>query len=153
MLANFGAIPSNVAQYRHREDGQMPSLDAIGIVSGDVGASMEFYRLLGLEFPEAEDDHVEATAPGGLRVMLDRLDMVKEYDPDWLDPQGRPIGLAFLCESPSEVDATYERVVAAGYRGKKQPFDAYWGQRYATVLDPDGNAVDLFARLSDDGSS
>jgi uncharacterized glyoxalase superfamily protein PhnB len=66
---------------------------------------------------------------------------------------GAPIGLAFLCESPSEVDATYERVVAAGYRGKKQPFDAYWGQRYATVLDPDGNGVDLFARLTDEGSS
>ncbi|MFL6036949.1 MAG: glyoxalase, partial [Gaiellaceae bacterium] len=28
-----------------------------------------------------------------------------------------------------------------------EPFDAFWGQRYATVVDPDGNAVDLFAPL------
>lgn len=28
------------------------------------------------------------------------------------------------------------------------PFDAPWGQRYATVLDPDGNGVDLFAPLA-----
>jgi uncharacterized glyoxalase superfamily protein PhnB len=27
------------------------------------------------------------------------------------------------------------------------PWDAFWGQRYATVLDPDGNSVDLFAAL------
>ena len=29
-----------------------------------------------------------------------------------------------------------------------EPMDAFWGQRYATVLDPDGNSVDLFAELS-----
>jgi hypothetical protein len=28
------------------------------------------------------------------------------------------------------------------------PYDAPWGQRYATVLDPDGNIVDLFAPLA-----
>ncbi|MGB5655838.1 MAG: glyoxalase, partial [Acidimicrobiia bacterium] len=29
----------------------------------------------------------------------------------------------------------------------RAPFDAFWGQRYATVLDPDGNGVDLFAPI------
>jgi uncharacterized glyoxalase superfamily protein PhnB len=28
-----------------------------------------------------------------------------------------------------------------------EPFDAVWGQRYATVLDPDGVHVDLYASL------
>ncbi|MCZ6462364.1 MAG: glyoxalase, partial [Actinobacteria bacterium] len=28
--------------------------------------------------------------------------------------------------------------------------DAFWGQRYATVLDPDGNAIDLFAPLTEE---
>jgi uncharacterized glyoxalase superfamily protein PhnB len=129
-----------------KED-EMPLLDAIGIVCTDVSATMTFYRLLGLDFPDQEDDHVEATTPGGLRVMLDHLDLVKEFDPDWVAPSGRPIVLAFLCTSAAEVDSTYDRVVAAGHRGKSAPFDAPWGQRYATVLDPDGNAVDLFARL------
>ena len=31
--------------------------------------------------------------------------------------------------------------------GHHEPWDAFWGQRYATVLDPDGNSVDLFAAL------
>ena len=125
----------------------MPSLDAIGIVSSDISASVAFYRLLGLDFPDSTEDHVEATAENGLRVMLDRIDLVKQLDPEWVAPVGRPIGLAFLCSSPAEVDETYERVVAAGHHGKGAPFDAPWGQRYATVLDPDGNAVDVFAPL------
>ena len=39
------------------------------------------------------------------------------------------------------------RLIAAGFRGKAPPYDAFWGQRYATVLDPDGNGVDLFAEI------
>ena len=125
----------------------MPSLDAIGIVSSDLGASIAFYRLLGLEFPDNAEDHVEATTAGGLRVMLDNIDLMKQLNPDWVTPAGHPIGLAFLCSSPTDVDETYNRIVAAGHRGKTAPWDAFWGQRYATVLDPDGNAVDLFAPL------
>ncbi len=129
----------------------MPSLDAIGIVAADVAASAKFYRLLGLDFPDSTEDHVEATTPTGLRVMLDSVEMAKQFDPNWVQPAGKPIALAFLCSSPTEVDETYERVTAAGYQGKNPPYDAFWGQRYATVLDPDGNAVDLFARLEDAG--
>lgn len=125
----------------------MPSLDAIGIVSADVGASVAFYGLLGLDFRDSTEDHVEATAQNGLRVMLDDIELVKQLHPDWVSPAGRPIGIAFLCSSPAEVDEVYGRVVAAGYRSKSEPYDAFWGQRYATVLDPDGNAVDLFAPL------
>ncbi len=129
----------------------MPRLDAIGIVCADIEESLRFYRLLGLEFPQSSEDHVEATTPGGLRVMLDKLELVKSFDAEWVAPAGRPIGLAFLCGSPKDVDATYATVTKAGFRGKTPPFDAFWGQRYATVLDPDNNGVDLFAALEKSG--
>ena len=36
-------------------------LDAIGIIAKDLNASVKFYRLLGLEFPDPEtEDHIEA---------------------------------------------------------------------------------------------
>ncbi|TMC28720.1 MAG: glyoxalase [Chloroflexi bacterium] len=125
----------------------MPSLDAFGIVCADIAKSVKFYNLLGLDFPDAGDDHIEATAKNGMRVMLDKLELIKQIDMDWVTPVGRPMGLAFRCDSPKEVDATYAKVTKAGFRGKTEPFDAFWGQRYATVFDPDGNAVDLFAQL------
>ena len=51
------------------------------------------------------------------------------------------------CDSPHGVDDMHSKVVGAGFLSKDEPYDAFWGQRYATVLDPDGNAVDLFAPL------
>jgi len=42
----------------------VPQLDAIGIVSSDLGRTRAFYALLGIEFAEG-DDHVEATMPTG----------------------------------------------------------------------------------------
>ncbi|MDT5316585.1 MAG: hypothetical protein QOE74_5605, partial [Mycobacterium sp.] len=45
-------------------------------------------------------------------------------------------------------DAVFERLTAAGHSGMLAPFDAPWGQRYATVEDPDGTSVDLFAALT-----
>jgi uncharacterized glyoxalase superfamily protein PhnB len=73
--------------------------------------------------------------------------MIKGLDPNWQEPRGHRIGLAFKCDSPAEVDATYQTLTAAGYQSYLAPWDAFWGQRYATVLDPDENPVDLFAPL------
>ena len=125
----------------------MPSLDAIGIVSKDLAASIRFYRLLGVTFPEPDGDHVEAVLPNGLRLMLDDLKLIKQLDPEWTAPTGHRMGLAFKCASPAEVDAVHARVTAAGHASKTAPWDAFWGQRYAQVVDPDGNIVDLFAAL------
>ena len=123
----------------------MPQLDAIGIVSADLQATVRFFRLVGLQIPDTTEDHIDVVTPGGVRIMFDALELVKQLDPDWVKPVGRPIGLAFRCINAKEVDEVYARITAAGFRGKAPPFDAFWGQRYATVLDPDGNAVDLFA--------
>jgi uncharacterized glyoxalase superfamily protein PhnB len=124
-------------------------LAALGVVAQDIPQSVRFYRELGIDVadPGAADDHHEATLPNGLRLMWDTLEMMRKLDPEWQQPQGHPIALAFECDSPGDVDAIYARVTQAGFQGKTEPFDAFWGQRYATLLDPDGNAVDLFAAL------
>jgi uncharacterized glyoxalase superfamily protein PhnB len=123
-------------------------LDAIGIVCADIAMSMRFYRLLGLDFPDSAEDHIETTAPNGMRVMLDKLELIKQLNPEWVPPVGQRIGLAFRCDSPKDVDATFAKIVQAGFKSKDvAPYDAFWGQRYATVFDPDGNGVDLFAEL------
>jgi hypothetical protein len=49
----------------------VPSLDAIGIVSTDLAASIRFYGLLGVTFPAPDGDHLETVLPNGLRLMLD----------------------------------------------------------------------------------
>jgi catechol 2,3-dioxygenase-like lactoylglutathione lyase family enzyme len=125
--------------------------DAIGLIVADMARSLAFYRRLGLEIPADADaeSHVEAALPGGTRILWDTADMIRSFDPEWAPPSGgQRIGLAFLCEGPAEVDSTYADLVGAGYEGHREPWDAVWGQRYATLHDPDGNGVDLFAPLS-----
>jgi len=125
----------------------VPNLAAIGIVAEDLKESVRFYRLMGLEFVDSDGDHVEATLPSGIRLMLDTLELIKQLDPDWTEPRGHRMNLAFECSSPGDVDATYVRVTQAGFSSKKEPWDAFWGQRYAQVIDPDDNVVDLFAQI------
>jgi uncharacterized glyoxalase superfamily protein PhnB len=86
---------------------------------------------------------------GGFRIMFDPESTIMSFDPGWTRPSsGSPrTSLAFECADPAEVDATYRAMTAAGYDGHLQPWDAFWGQRYATLRDPDGTGVDLFAAL------
>src|SRR6185437_6091457 len=98
------------------------------------------------EFPEG-NGHVEATLANGVRLMLDTEEVIESFRPEWKRAAGNQLALAFECGSPQEVDELYARVVAAGFDGEKEPWDAFWGQRYAQLSDPDGVPVDLFATL------
>ena len=126
----------------------MAQLNAVGIVVSDMARSISFYRLLGLDVPETPDEgHVDTFLPNGVRFMLDTEEVVRSFRPDWKRERGTQLGLAFECDNPAEVDELYDRVSAAGFRGEKEPWDAFWGQRYAQLLDPDGVPVDLYASL------
>jgi len=126
----------------------MPQLNAVGIVVSEMERSIRFYRLLGLDVPETPDEgHVDTFLPNGVRFMLDTEDTVLSFRPDWTREPGNQLGLAFECQSPAEVDEVYARVRGAGFHGEKEPWDAFWGQRYAQPRDPDGVPVDLYAGL------
>lgn len=125
----------------------MATFDALGIIAEDLAETLAFYRLIGLDVPETGEGHVEAELPGGFRIMFDAKEVIESFSTYEPAAGGRNVGLAFRCETPAEVDATYEKVIAAGYEGREVPFDAFWGQRYATVLDPNGNPVDFYAEL------
>jgi uncharacterized glyoxalase superfamily protein PhnB len=83
----------------------------------------------------------------GMRLMLDAEEVVKSFQPDWSRETGNQVSLAFECESPAEVDEVYARMTGAGFEGEKEPWDAFWGQRYALLRDPDGVEVNLYAPL------
>jgi catechol 2,3-dioxygenase-like lactoylglutathione lyase family enzyme len=123
-------------------------LDAIGIISSDVAKSLEFYKLLGVEFRKGGDgDHYETTLPNGMRILLDSVAVIQSFEPGYQHPQRGGVVMCFKQSSPKAVDTMYVSITEAGFRGKKAPWNAFWGQRYACVLDPDNNQIDLFAAL------
>lgn len=126
----------------------MPELNAIGIAVSDLRRSLEFYRLLDLDLPDdSPEGHVEATMANGTRLMFDTEEVIRSFLPDWTRLDGNQVSLAFECASPANVDEVYARVIAAGFEGEKEPWDAFWGQRYALLGDPDGVRVNLYAAL------
>ncbi len=129
-----------------------PIVNVINIVVSDMDAALAFYRHLELDF------QVDARMPGhagcdtanGLHLMLDTDELRDKTSAGWDRPTsggGPRTFLAFQYESPGGVDAKYAEIVGAGYHGQQEPWDAFWGMRYATVLDPDGNGIDLYATL------
>lgn len=129
-----------------------PRLDLIGLIVDDMASALAFYRRLGLDLPAELDTegHVEAHV-GDIRLAWDTTEVIKSFSEYEKPSAGHRMSLAFLCASPQAVDDKHAEMVAAGYRSHAEPFDAFWGQRYATVLDPDDNPVDLFAPLTPAG--
>ncbi len=130
-----------------------PHFDLIGMAVTDMARTLDFYRRLGLAIPpgaEAEP-HVEVTLDNGVRLAWDAVEMVRTFDPGYAPATGSPrVNLAFRCADPAEVDRWYAKLTTAGHHGHLPPWDAFWGQRYAVLHDPDGNGVDLFAPLKTD---
>jgi catechol 2,3-dioxygenase-like lactoylglutathione lyase family enzyme len=120
------------------------------IFAHDVGRSLAFYRTLGLAVPDSTETHVAVELPGGNTLSFDTEETIAGMHPGWAPPSAQEprLALAFGVGSAAEVDALFEKLTAAGHVGKLTPYDAPWGQRYATVADPDGNWVDLFAPLT-----
>lgn len=126
-----------------------PVLDAIAVVSTDMARSKAFYTLLGFSFEGGflSDDHVEPERrPGEPRLMIDSAKLMTQLIGEAPRAPNHSI-FAMLCDGPAEVDAYAKAIEAAGFTIVTQPWDAPWGQRYATVADPDGYRVDLFAPL------
>lgn len=125
-------------------------LGFIGIVTTDLAASLAFYRDLGIDIadPDEGTDHVDAVLANGVTLAWDTAELIAKLDPHYTAPSGgHRIALAFNLGTAAAVDSTFAAMTAAGHRARVAPWDAFWGQRYATLIDPDGNAVDLFAPL------
>lgn len=114
----------------------------LNLIVKDMDAAVVFYRRLGLEFDaEPGAKHVEIYFPNGMTIELDIAKSVAVWNTGWRGGTSGGNVIGFGVESPERVDALYNDLTSAGYRGSQPPFDAFWGARYAVVEDPDGNGI------------
>lgn len=134
---------------------ERPVLDQVNLVVRDMGASVAFYRSLGVAIPDRDpawdDHHRSAEVPGGVDFDLDSSHFAPMWDAGWPGANGRSgVVLGFRVSTREAVDTLYAQVTDAGYASQQPPYDAFWGARYAIVEDPDGNAVGLMSSIDPD---
>jgi predicted enzyme related to lactoylglutathione lyase len=124
-------------------------ISAVGVSATDLRRAVAFYELLDFTFPpfDDEEDHVQTDPGPGAQLMIDSAASMTGLLGE--PPRaGTTAAFAVRCASPAQVDEVAARVAAAGHTVVTAPWDAPWQQRYATVADPDGYRVDLYAPSS-----
>jgi catechol 2,3-dioxygenase-like lactoylglutathione lyase family enzyme len=142
-----------------------PKLNQLNIVASDPGASLQFYRRLGVEIPEhfiwrtpTGTHHAGAEGAGNTEAIdleIDSVPFARIWNRGWsarAELAGRVV-VGFRFPSREAVDECYADLTGAGYNGLQPPHDAFWGARYAIVEDPDGIAVGLMSPQSNEHRS
>ncbi|MGO9874546.1 MAG: VOC family protein [Acidimicrobiia bacterium] len=124
----------------------------LNLVARDVGATVAFYRRLGFAIPEEKiwrtdsgPHHTEgATLEGTFEIEIDSSALASVYNAGYsADPESGSTVIGFRLATREAVDIRYADLIAAGYRAHQEPYDTFWGARYAIVCDPDGRDVGL----------
>jgi uncharacterized glyoxalase superfamily protein PhnB len=104
----------------------------------DAPRAIAWFTRVGFDVVRRQDDEHGGVAHAELRLgdavfMMSSFDA--EYDTPRLVGESTGRGLYLLVE---DVDALYERAIAAGGTSVFEPEDTAWGTRRARVLDPEG---------------
>jgi len=114
----------------------LQSISAVTLLTQHMGEAVAFYRALGFHLLYGGDE----ASFTSFRVGLGYLNLQ-------LDASGTPTTPAWgrVVLWVDDVDAMYERAVAAGFHPDTSPADASWGERYFHIHDPSGHELS-FAR-------
>ena len=137
----------------------MSAFGQINLLVSDMAASIEFYRLRELDVADAFEwpagsgaEHVDdMRAANGCYMALDNYPMARIWNPRFEPdrPEGNVV-IGLTVDTRDDVDRLYRAVEAAGHPVGQEPYDAFFGSRYAIVIDPDGNQVGLKSPIEDD---
>lgn len=129
-----------------------PALEQINVVLADVEAAVDFLRALGVEIDDTMPEwrpHHRSIPTHGTAFDAD-LDS-SEFASWW---GGLSVGfvgvvLNLRVDTRDEVDATYAEALRVGGTGRHEPWDAFWGARYAVVEGPGPMLVGLMSPADD----
>ena len=110
----------------------------------DLGRTIAFYRRLGLRFPDGAETgvFVGVTTDEGVHLAFATHALTRGYDKGFKEPSGpSPNCLQFEVAFVARGRELAVDPVGLVARGHLAPHDAFWGARYAEVIDPDGNKV------------
>jgi catechol 2,3-dioxygenase-like lactoylglutathione lyase family enzyme len=110
-------------------------ISAVTVGTHEMPRAVRFYRSLGFEVLHGGDE----SSFTSFRAGTSYLNLIAQ-------PAGRRwFWWGRVIFYVADVDALYDRVLAAGYQPATAPRDAEWGERFFHLTDPDGHELS-FAR-------
>lgn len=118
-------------------------LSMVGVIVEDMAKSVEFYRRVGVEIPEGNENlPYVAVKMDELTFFLSTKQFNQHWDPANTDASGGyRIILEFFLKSREAVDAKYNELVGYGYESHVAPYVTSFNTYFAMVNDPDHNTV------------
>ncbi|MFP3906942.1 MAG: hypothetical protein ACLFRV_12245 [Acidimicrobiales bacterium] len=135
-----------------------PRVDQVNVVVGDVVGAAQFLADLGVDLPAApegwEAHHRSIPTATSLHGGHDLVEPAFGIDLDsnafarwWgaLAPSFSGVVVDLRVDERSEVDHLYERAISIGGTALKDPYDAFWGARFAVIEGPGPIAVGIMS--------
>jgi catechol 2,3-dioxygenase-like lactoylglutathione lyase family enzyme len=113
------------------------ALSALTLATHDMEAAVRFYRLVGFEMLYGGEDASFTSFRAGSGF----LNLIAQPEDKTWSWWGRAIFY------DDDVDALYQRLVAAGIQPSAPPRDAAWGEHFFHVSDPDGHEISFASPL------
>lgn len=125
-----------------------PIINLITIWTDDINKMKNFYNeVLGFKIKNDLGNYVEFENTG-VRFAICLRTVMYNYSGEYTkNSVGQGFELAFPCETPDDVDKTFNRLIELGATPIHEPQNMPWDQRTALFADPDGNIHEIFADL------
>lgn len=115
----------------------------VNLIVSDLERAKEFWELLGWHSTPRHPQAALLTFPNGMDVVLHEPGFARRWDPAYAGSSPGSTVLDLNLPSREAVDDAHARVVAAGFTSSVEPWDTFFGARYAIVRDADGHRIGL----------
>jgi predicted lactoylglutathione lyase len=121
----------------------MDGLAQVNLIVTDLARAKRFWELLGWSSVPRHAHAAVIEFPNGMNLVLHEPAFARLWDPVFAGSGPGSTVIDLNMPSREAVDNAHARLVAAGYASSVEPWDTFFGARYAIVLDEDGHRVGL----------
>ena len=127
-----------------REDRLTQGLAQVNLIVTDLARAKEFWDVLGFAWtPRGHPEAAVIEFANGMKLVVHEPDFARLWDPAYVGPAAGSTVVNINVASRAEVNGLHDRVVAAGFSSSVEPWNTFFGARYAIVCDAEGHRIGL----------
>lgn len=115
----------------------------MNLIVTDLERAKEFWAVLGFPWAPRHPKAAVIAFANGTNLVVHEPDFARLWDPAYAGPVAGSTVIDINVSTRMDVDDLHDRVVATGYSSSVEPWDTFFGARYAIVCDADGHRIGL----------